>query len=77
MNFFVPLLLGSVDMAKGIRYKINYLYSKVIYHIKNKNDRNYLTITNNNQVNNNILENNNENSFGSYLGGLFEGDGHI
>jgi len=76
-NFFVPLLIGSVDMAKGISYKINYLYLKIISDVRNKNDIFYFNTLCKKEVSSNLMENNNENNFGSYLAGLFEGDGHI
>ena len=76
-NFFVPLLLGSVDMAKGIRYKINYLYLKVINNIKNQKNTYCFSIYGKKEEKNNLINNYNEKDFGSYLAGLFEGDGHI
>lgn len=58
-NFFVPLLIGAVDMAKNREInKINKILieGKVCSFYK---------------------DNDSNNKFGSYLAGLFEGDGHI
>jgi hypothetical protein len=96
MNFFVPLLIGAIDMAKDVfvnlyfynfymlkkNYKLNdidkdyKLNNKDICNILNKGEN----IVHNNDINNlneDEVDNKECNKFGSYLAGLFEGDGHI
>ena|SRR5436305_6169338 len=94
-NFFVPLLIGAVDMAKNldkliinfeiinkIKYKgnniVNQLYNNSINDFKIKCDNPQFTFNkciNENQEDKYSFEFTNK--FGSYLAGLFEGDGHI
>jgi hypothetical protein len=92
-NFFVPLLIGAVDMARKI---INYFfYLDHIFLIFRTLNSEYkgnmaLFVSLNRPLNtdrklNNVANNNCShckkepyiNKFGSYLAGLFEGDGHI
>jgi len=77
-NFFVPLLIGAVDMARG-KNKFNYLIKVINTHYKYNR---FSTFSN---LYNSLIDNNDNNKikeidinfFGSYLAGLFEGDGHI
>jgi hypothetical protein len=69
-NFLLPLLVGGPDMAKQKDHFVRkYTYNTKI---KLKNNRYYSTYRNCNNS-----HNNNKNLFGSYIAGLFEGDGHI
>jgi len=97
-NFFVPLLIGAVDMAeKGI---INFIYLDFSYYRVSEIQSYFLNFNNSGFLENGLnykdgvhensklispLQNNSVkvtnkviiNHFGSYLAGLFEGDGHI
>ena len=79
-NFLLPLLVGGPDMAKKLVHlfsctfslNLNLSFLVVLRRIcKNKLKAYYSSYTN---INNNANINNN---LGSYLAGLFEGDGHI
>jgi LAGLIDADG DNA endonuclease family protein len=72
LNFLLPLLVGGPDMAKqkGLLVR-KYTYNPRIKFIEK---RYYSTSRN---VMDKNKENNNKTIFNPYLGGLFEGDGHI
>jgi hypothetical protein len=87
-NFFVPLLIGAVDMARFIelnnyikmnKLSIRYLcyYSKYIrdYEDKHNNKDTFSVLVNG--APSHREGDPKTNNFGSYLAGLFEGDGHI
>lgn len=100
-NFFVPLLIGAVDMAKKrerlfinlgkiyeIKSKKNNIIYKLLYLLHSSKIKNFISQTdiiqfgfnkclNYNQQDYNNPADYNSNKFGSYLTGLFEGDGHI
>lgn len=71
-NFFVPLLIGAVDMAEVID-QINYLKNKIFLFISMSNS--YLSYNIEKNLKSDLVIYSNH--FGSYLAGLFEGDGHI
>jgi len=74
-NFFVPLLIGAVDMAKGLIKKSNYY---LIILVANIDKFSYSTF-NNLEIYKEVILNKEDIkfNFGSYIAGLFEGDGHI
>lgn len=71
-NFLMPLMIGGPDMAN----KQVFLFSSFMFFVKNSysilKDRVKLIV-----YFSSMSINNNNNNFGSYLAGLFEGDGHI
>ena len=74
MNFLLPLLVGGPDMAKGLapaRYDLYATRRKILRTctFNSSSIRSISSSTSSIEPNSNKL--------GSYLAGLFEGDGHI
>jgi LAGLIDADG endonuclease len=76
LNYFVPLLIGAGNHILLIFYFINHIINYSFSHLLNTsfhnnilrfNKKNFIHIKN--RINNKF--------FGSYLAGLFEGDGHV